>query len=63
MVASKDTGLKVSADKSKYMVMSRNQIAGRRHTIRTDNIPFKKEKTVQIFGNNLNGTNFYSRKN
>jgi hypothetical protein len=55
VVAREDTGLKVSADKSKYMVMSRNQIAGRSHNITKDNISFEREKTAQIFGKNLKG--------
>jgi hypothetical protein len=33
IVASKETGLEVNADKNKYIVMSRDQIAGRSHRI------------------------------
>jgi hypothetical protein len=33
LVGSKESGLKVNADKTKYMVMSRDQNAGRSHTI------------------------------
>ena len=63
VVARKNTGLKVSADKCKYIIMSRNQIAGRSHNIRTDNISFERGKTIPIFANNLNGSNFYLEKN
>jgi hypothetical protein len=37
VVANKQTGIEVNADKTKYKVMSRDQIAGRRHNINTDN--------------------------
>jgi hypothetical protein len=35
-VASKETGLEVNADKTKYLDMSRDQIAGRRHRMKID---------------------------
>ena len=34
VVAAKETGLEVNADKTKYMVMSRDQNAGRTHSIK-----------------------------
>ena len=37
MVAGRETGLEVNADKTKCMVMSRDQNAGRSHNIKTDN--------------------------
>jgi len=37
IVASKEIGLDVNADKIKYMVMSRHQNAGRSQNIKTDN--------------------------
>jgi hypothetical protein len=37
VVASKEIGLEVNAEKTKYMVMSCNQIAGQNHNIRFDN--------------------------
>jgi len=42
VVASKEIGLEVNADKTKYMVMSRGQNAGRIHSIKTDNSSFEK---------------------
>jgi len=36
-VASKEIGLEVNTDKTKYMVMSRDQNAGRIHNIKFDN--------------------------
>jgi len=40
VVTSKETGLEVNADKTKYMVMSRDQNAGRIHNIKIDNSSF-----------------------
>ena len=37
VVASKEIGLEVNADKTKYMVMSRDQNARRSHDMKTDN--------------------------
>jgi hypothetical protein len=36
VVARKETGLEVNADETKYMVMSRDQDAGRSHSIKID---------------------------
>jgi hypothetical protein len=38
VVATKETGIKENADKSKYMVMSRDQNAGRSDSMKIDNI-------------------------
>jgi hypothetical protein len=40
VAATRDTGLEVSTDKTKYMVMSRDQNAGRIHSVRIVNIAF-----------------------
>jgi hypothetical protein len=40
-VASKEIGLKVNADKTMYMIMSRDQNAGRSYNIKTDNSFFE----------------------
>jgi hypothetical protein len=37
VVAAKEIGLEVNADKSKYMVMSRDRNAGRGHSMKIDN--------------------------
>jgi len=36
VVASKETGLQVNAEKTKYMVMARDQNARQNHNIKTD---------------------------
>jgi hypothetical protein len=40
LVASKEIGLEVNDDKTKYMVKSRGQNAGRGHNIKADNSSF-----------------------
>ena len=40
--ATREIGLEVSADKTKYMVMSRDQNAGRIHSVRIDNGNFRE---------------------
>ena len=42
VAATRETGLEVSADKTKYMVMSRDQNAGRIHSVRIDNSTFDR---------------------
>ena len=41
VVASRETGLEENADKTKYMDMSRDQDAGRNHSIKIDNRSFE----------------------
>jgi hypothetical protein len=62
IVASKETGLEVNADKSEYLVMSRDQNAGRSHNINMITFPLK-DGVVKIFGNNINTSKFYSGRN
>ena len=42
VTAAREIGLEVSADKTKYMVMSREQNAGRNHSVRSDNSTFER---------------------
>jgi hypothetical protein len=42
VVSSKDIGLEVNAEKTKYMVMSRNQNAGQNYNINIDNKSFER---------------------
>jgi hypothetical protein len=41
VVTSKEIGLEVNGEKSKYMVVSRDQNAGQNHNTKIDNISFK----------------------
>jgi hypothetical protein len=49
----KETGLEVNADKTKYVVMSRDQNAGRTHNIKSDNRSFERVKEFQHLGTTL----------
>jgi hypothetical protein len=62
VVASKANGLGINADKTKYMVMSRDHSAERKHNIKNDNSSFERE-AVQILWNNPNESKFYSGRN
>jgi len=59
VVASKETGLEVNADKTKYMIMSRDQNMGQSHNIKIDNISLvtleelKYLKTTLTYQNSL----------
>ena len=46
VVAAKETGLEVNADKTKYMVMSRDQNAGRTHSMKTDNTDIQPKISI-----------------
>jgi hypothetical protein len=56
-VASKEIGLKVNADKTKYKLMSRDQTAGRRHIINIDNSSFERVKEFKYLGTTLTNQN------
>ena len=50
VVASKETGLDGNADKTKYMVMSRDQNSRRSRSIMIDNSSFERVKQPKYFG-------------
>jgi len=56
-VASKEIGLEVNADKTKYVVMFRNQNAGRSHSIKYDNSSFERVKEFKYLGTTLTNQN------
>jgi len=56
-VASKESGLEVNADKTKYMVMSRDQNAGRSHNMKTDNSTFERVEEFKYLGTILTSQN------
>jgi hypothetical protein len=61
--ASKEIGLEVNTQKTKYMLLSCQQNAGQNHAIKRANRSFLKCGTVKIFGNNSNKSKFDSRGN
>ena len=50
VVASEGSGLEVNADITQYMVMSRDQNAGRSHSIKTDNISLERAEDFRYLG-------------
>jgi hypothetical protein len=55
--ASKETGLEVNADKTKYLVVPREQNSGRSHTIKTDNKSFERVEEFKYLGTTLTNQN------
>jgi len=53
VVTSKETGLELNADKTKYMVMSRDQNAGRSQSIKSDNISFQSVEEFKFLTTTL----------
>ena len=60
VVASKEIGVEVNADKTKYKVMSRDQNAGRSHSMKTDNSSFERVEEFKYLGATIL---FYSVRN
>ena len=58
IVASKETGLEVNADKTKCIFMSRDQNAGRSHIINIDNCSFEMVEKLKYLGTTLTDENF-----
>jgi hypothetical protein len=59
VVASKETGLEVNADTTKYMVMFRDQNAGRGHSIKNDNKSFERVGQFKYLRTTANKPKFY----
>jgi len=57
VAVSRESGLEVSADKTKYMVMSRDQNAGRIQSVRTDNSTFERVEGFKYLGTTLTNQN------
>jgi len=55
--ATREIGLEVNADKTKYMVMSRDQNAGRIHSVRIDNNTFERVQEFKYLGTALRNKN------
>ena len=60
VAATRETGLEVSAVKTKYMVMSRDQNAGRIHSVKIDNNSFERVEEFEYLGTNFYNPKFYS---
>jgi len=57
IVASKEIGLEVNADKTKYVVVSRDQNAGWIHNMKTDNRSFESVEQFKYLGTTLTNQN------
>jgi hypothetical protein len=53
VIASKEICLEVNAEKTKYMVMSRNQNAGHNHSVNVDNKSFERVEEFKYLGATL----------
>ena len=62
VAAAREIGLEVSAGKTKYMVMSRDQNAGRIHSVRIDNYTFVRVEEFKYLGTTKK-SKFYSGRN
>ena len=62
VAATRETGLEVSADKTKYMVKSRDQNAGRSHSVRNDNSIFERVEEFKYLGTTLTNQNSLWKK-
>jgi hypothetical protein len=57
VAATKEIGLEVNADKTTYMVMSRDQNAGRNHNIRIDNSSVERVEEFKYLRTTLTNQN------
>ena len=57
VVATKEIGLEVNGDKTKYMVMSREQTAGLSHTTEVDNSSIERVEEFKYLGTTLTNQN------
>jgi len=56
-VAAKEIGLEVKANKTKYMVVSRDQRTGRNHSVKIDNNSFEGVEEFKYLGTTLKNQN------
>jgi len=62
VTAIREIGLGISADKTKYIVMSRDQNAGRIRSVRIDNITFDRVEEFKYLGTSLKNQNFMAEE-
>ena len=63
VVATKEIGPEVNADKTKCMVMSREQTAGLRHTMKVDNSSIEMVEEFKYLGKTLTNQNSIQQRN
>jgi len=57
VVATKEIGIEVNADKTKYMIMSRDQNGGRSHSMKIDNSSIERVEEFKYLGKTLTNKN------
>ena len=57
VAATKETGLEENANKTKYMIMSGDQNAGRGHSMKIDNSPIDRVEEFKYLGTTLTNKN------
>ena len=57
VAATREIGLEINADETKYMVMSRDQNVGRNHSVRFDNSTFERMEEFKYLGTTLTNQN------
>ena len=57
VVASKEIGLEVNADKTKYVVIFRNLNSGQSHSVKNDNSSFERVEGFKYLGTTLTNQN------
>jgi hypothetical protein len=62
VVATKGIGLEVNTAKTKYMVMSRDQNAGRSYSMKTDNSSIERVEEFKYLGTTLTNKNLFRKK-
>jgi len=58
VAATKEIGLEVNAHKTKYMAVSRDQNAGRIHSMKTDNSSIESVEEFRYLGTTLTNQNY-----
>ena len=62
VAVTRESGLEVSADKTKYMVMSRDLNAGQNHSVRFDNSTFERVDEFKYLGTTLTNQNYIAEE-
>ena len=62
VVATKEIGLEVNADKTKYMIMSQDQNTGRSYSMKIDNSSIERVEEFKYLGTTLTNKNSFRKK-
>ena len=62
VAATREIEVEVSADKTKYIAVSRDQNAGRIHSVRTDNSTFERVEEFKYLGTTLTNPNYIAEE-